>query len=126
MWQLIDKRNKKILRSENKLPENWANIFGLENIKERLGNLTWLGKDFENLCWIEIQAEIDETVQQDLIKNEVDEKVKRLLQESDWTQLFDSPLSQDVRQKWILYRKELRNINKQPGYPKEVLFPARP
>lgn len=36
-----------------------------------------------------------------------------LLSGSDWTQGMDSPLSADMRQRWALYRQQLRDITKQ-------------
>ena len=34
----------------------------------------------------------------------------RLLSESDWTQLSDSPLSSDKQQEWSIYRRRLRDM----------------
>jgi hypothetical protein len=36
-----------------------------------------------------------------------------LLSKSDWTQVGDSPLSLDMKEKWATYRQELRNITTQ-------------
>ena len=42
---------------------------------------------------------------------------------SDWTQLNNSPVDVDA---WHTYRQELRDITKQAGFPKEVVWPVPP
>jgi hypothetical protein len=49
-----------------------------------------------------------------------------LLRESDWTQLEDSPLEESKKNSWISYRKYLRDISSQPGFPWEVEWPEKP
>lgn len=48
----------------------------------------------------------------------------RLLSLSDWTQLQDTPDA--VRQGWARYRKELRDIPSQPGFPITIVWPSEP
>lgn len=47
----------------------------------------------------------------------------KLLAESDWTQLSDSPPDASV---WATYRQALRDITKQPGFPWQVTWPNPP
>lgn len=47
-----------------------------------------------------------------------------LLSESDWTQLPDVPLS--TKEKWKIYRQELRDITSQEGFPESVNWPTKP
>ena len=44
----------------------------------------------------------------------------RLLTESDWTQLSDSPLSQEEKGLWSIYRQELRDIPE--SIPSDISF----
>ena len=50
----------------------------------------------------------------DLTNYEIEETVRevrdKLLQQSDWTQLPDSPLSDAKRAEWATYRQALRDI----------------
>ena len=46
-----------------------------------------------------------------------------LLQESDWTQLPDAPGNRD---KWVVYRQELRDIPIKFSCPSKVIFPQKP
>lgn len=43
---------------------------------------------------------------------------------SDWTQLPDSPLSEEEKQRWAKYRQELRDITKADGFPDNVVYPT--
>ncbi len=47
----------------------------------------------------------------------------RLLAESDWTQLPDSPPDALV---WGVYRKALRDLPSQPGFPWDIIWPEAP
>lgn len=47
------------------------------------------------------------------------------LNESDWTQLSDSPLSTEEKEEWKVYRQALRDITKYDG-PYDVVWPEQP
>jgi hypothetical protein len=48
------------------------------------------------------------------------------LAECDWTQLLDSPLDNQGKIAWELYREDLRNIPQQPGFPWGITWPQKP
>jgi hypothetical protein len=48
----------------------------------------------------------------------------KLLQETDWTQLLDVNLSN--KDEFATYRQALRDIDKQQGYPQNVVYPTKP
>ena len=50
-------------------------------------------------------------------------KRDRLLKESDWTMLPDSPLNESQKEMWKTYRQELRDITKTFDKPEDVIFP---
>jgi len=56
---------------------------------------------------------------------EVYAKRQYLLQESDWTQLPDVPLTDTQRKVWAEYRQELRDITKQSLTP-DIKWPTKP
>jgi hypothetical protein len=58
----------------------------------------------------------------DSIRNERNIK----LFQSDWTQLADTPLSQEQKQDWIVYRKALRDVPSSFATPEEVVWPNKP
>jgi hypothetical protein len=48
-----------------------------------------------------------------------------LLLGSDWTQMPDSPLSDEDKAAWATYRQALRDLPAQEGFP-NVAFPTKP
>jgi hypothetical protein len=63
--------------------------------------------------------------QQQLIE-EVMAEVNRRIAASDWTQLADSPLSEEAKGDWAAYRALLREVVQQPLYPGAVDWPEPP
>ena len=49
-----------------------------------------------------------------------------LLQQSDWTQIPNCPLTLERQQTWSTYRQALRDITTQSGYPFDVIWPTPP
>ena len=47
------------------------------------------------------------------------------LQESDWTQLADVPLTPELRAEWVTYRQDLRDVTNQPD-PFNIVWPTAP
>jgi hypothetical protein len=69
-------------------------------------------------------------VSQDVIKKDLENQVKNirddLLSQTDWTQLSDVELSDQAKDEWKLFRKQVREIKKQPKYPYDVTYPTVP
>ncbi len=53
------------------------------------------------------------------------ERLKRdqLISETDWTQMDDSPLSIDSKAMYKEYRRQLRDITNQDGFPTNINWP---
>lgn len=49
----------------------------------------------------------------------------RLLSDSDWTQMNDSPLANEAKTAWATYRQSLRDITADESWP-NVTFPDTP
>lgn len=47
------------------------------------------------------------------------------LNESDWTQISDSPLSEEKKDEWKIYRQQLRDITNQND-PHNIVWPIKP
>lgn len=62
----------------------------------------------------------------DFAKSEIEIKRKTLLQQSDWTQIPNNPLTVEQQQAWADYRQQLRDITSQSGYPFNVVWPTPP
>lgn len=60
------------------------------------------------------------------VKESLRPERNRLLAESDWTQLIDSPLDEETRSAWSQYRQELRDLTDNIDENGEVEFPIAP
>jgi hypothetical protein len=49
-----------------------------------------------------------------------------LLAQSDWTQSPDSPLTDEKKTEWKVYRQALRDIPSTSGYPEKINWPVKP
>lgn len=82
----------------------------------------------ENAVWVQnwnIVPLTNEEMQTALSEKQLEVRGLRntLLNESDWTQLLDSPIN---KQEWAVYRQALRDITSQPGFPFSVIWPNKP
>lgn len=112
------------LSEPQKLPENWGPIFGMSGIQDRIGNLSWLGSSYADQGWVVV----GETSSSDATADEaflVWERAKAHLRDSDWTMLSDASMTASVKDSWIEYRRALRDIRLQPGFP-VVTWPVKP
>jgi hypothetical protein len=48
------------------------------------------------------------------------------LQDSDWTQAVDNPMSDERKQEWAVYRQALRDVPQQEGFPDNISWPTKP
>ena len=49
-----------------------------------------------------------------------------LLKQCDWTQLTDVVMSDENKEKWVSYRKQLRDITSNFTNPDQVIWPMPP
>jgi hypothetical protein len=141
--------NNQVVDHNRDLPKNWQNfsnfyLFDNETLKEygwypfrfveapNMENSVISGSYFEigDDEVVEYQTRRAKTEQEIQEENEykwieIRNKRNRLLFECDWTQLPDSPLSEDKRLEWKTYRQELRDITNYTS-PDEVIWPNEP
>jgi hypothetical protein len=84
---------------------------------------------FENDAWVQHWEVQDlDSVAIELIYNrlagDIRQRRAQLLQECDWTQGRDIPTA--TSNLWKPYRKELRDITEQSGFPANVIWPTPP
>jgi hypothetical protein len=95
----------------------------MENIQDNLGDLSWLGEEFADQGWVQVEGEGLETSSEAEL---VWEKAKQLLRDSDWAVLPDVIMFKELKDEWIEYRKVLREIQTQSGFPTNVFWPKKP
>jgi hypothetical protein len=141
--------NNQVIDHNRDLPINWQNVSNFylldnESVKEygwfpfrfveapNMENSVISGSYFEigDDEVVEYQtrrAKTEEEIQQENEYKwiEIRERRNRLLFECDWTQLPDSPLSEDKRLEWKTYRQELRDVTNYDS-PDHVIWPSEP
>tara|TARA_R110002110_G_scaffold107885_4_gene269806 strand:- start:62 stop:445 length:384 start_codon:yes stop_codon:yes gene_type:complete len=126
MWKLKKLSTNEELSEAGPLPVNWGPIFGLEGIKDRLGELSWLGDKYSDMGWVEVEGSGDSGIETSSEADLAWDKAKAALRSSDWTMLPDVPMTASQKDAWILYRKSLREIRSQSGFPSDITWPSAP
>lgn len=74
--------------------------------------------------WVLTEFSTDE-IQQHLLDKQEEKREKRnkLLKESDWSQLSDTPTNTAA---WAVYRQALRDLPSQEGFPYNITWPTQP
>lgn len=123
MWQLKKLSTGETLNAPQKLPENWGPIFGMGGIKDRLGDLSWLGDAYADQGWVEVGEEttIPTTA------NEVNATIEQWLRNTAWAVASDDiTITKGQRADWMAFRQALRDIPLQAGFPTNIVWPAEP
>ena len=76
--------------------------------------------------WVEVEGSEDSDIETSSEADLAWEKAKAALRSSDWTMLPDVPMTASQKDAWILYRKSLREIRSQSGFPSDITWPAVP
>lgn len=123
MWQLKKLSTGEALNEPQKLPENWGSIFGMGGIKDRLGNLSWLGDAYVDQGWFEVGEETPAT----LTADEANATIAQRLKDTAWAVAEDDlTITRGQRADWMAFRQALRNIPLQPGFPVNIVWPSQP
>jgi len=123
LWQLKNLVTGEALNEPQRLPENWGPIFGMGGIKDRLGDLSWLGDAYANQGWIEVGEETPVP----LTEAEVLETIDKILANTAWAVATDNTtMTKETRAQWLEFRDALRNIPLQEGFPANIVWPSQP
>lgn len=124
LWQLKNTTTNELIGDPQRLPKNWGSIFGMENVKDKLDDLSWVGINDQG--WFLVGDDgIDLPLEQTL-SEKMWQKAKDLLKESDWSMLPDVPLNSGKKDEWEDYRAALRDIKAQEGFPESIVWPLKP
>lgn len=123
MWQLKKLSTGEALNEPQRLPENWGPIFGMGGIKDRLGDLSWLGDAYVDQGWIQVGEE----ALVPMTANEVNSTIEQILKDTAWNVAQDNTtMTRDQRIAWLDFRQALRDIPLQIGFPENVQWPSEP
>lgn len=142
-------QNGQIVGSPRPLPNSWENISNFhvldsQTVKsygwypyrfveaQKNENQYYDGSDFvieenEVVEYQKVRNKTQQEIQQEI--NNMWESIRNqrnaLLNECDWTQLPDSPLTNQKQTEWQVYRQSLRDITSQPN-PFSIVWPTSP
>ncbi len=97
----------------------------MSGITDRIGDLSWLGDDYADMGWVVVGEAPPEPAQATAADLAWD-RAKKMLAESDWSMLSDVPMTAGQKSAWIAYRKALREIRLQAGFPANIVWPKTP
>lgn len=85
--------------------------------------------DEKRVKWGRIVPQTKTTLRQREIQlawQSFDAERHRLLNATDWTQVADAPLSDELRQRWRTYRQALRDLPEHTADPANPVWPQAP
>lgn len=130
-WQLKNLVTGEALNEpQENLPENWGPIFGLAGIQDKLGDLSWLGKNFVGQGWVQVEPPPPPPPRELTTQEKIDaamQAIDVLLNESAEYVAFDNvSLAKGQVADWMEYRRVLRELPLQPHFPEEINWPVKP
>ena len=114
---------KVILPIEN---DNFVTGDRLNQVLESFQNCSKVDERKNNVLGVKNVEEIKSLISTDNCKLSIYNQRQILLSNSDWTQGLDSPLSEEKKDEWKVYRQQLRDITLQSGFPLETVWPNQP
>ena len=123
LWQLKKLSTGEALNEPQRLPENWGSIFGMGGIKDRLGDLSWLGEAYADQGWFEVGEETSPP----LTADEANATIAQILRNTAWAVASDdTTITRGQRADWVAFRQALRDIPLQVGFPTNIVWPNEP
>jgi hypothetical protein len=123
LWQLKKLSTGEAINEAQSLPENWGPIFGMAGIKDRLGDLSWLGDAYADQGWVEVgePSKIAMSVE------DANATVEQMLKNTAWAVASDNTsLTKEQFAQWMEYRRALREVHLQVEFPTSIVWPAEP
>ena len=97
----------------------------MSGFADRLGDLSWLGDAYNDMGWVVVGDAPPEPANSTAAELAWG-RAKQMLRESDWSVLPDVPMTSGTKALWIEYRRALRDIRLQAGFPNVIQWPVRP
>ena len=97
----------------------------MEGVKDRLGDLSWLGSAYSDMGWFEVEGDITDLAEYNDITEEVTSKINAELAASADKVLATNDLTNAERQLWKEYRIKLQRQFNSPKFP-NVDWPIKP
>jgi hypothetical protein len=99
----------------------------MDGIKDRLGDLFWLGEAYANQGWVQVDAPPPaEPTREDKIADVAAQIAQRISESDPMVAADNVTMSKGKRTEWIEYRKLVKEVVLQSGYPDVILWPTPP
>ena len=121
MWQLRKLSTKEPLSEAGRLPDNWGPIFGLAGIKDKIGDLSWIGSAYDDMGWVELSPEEELEILKSQVATRIEEE-KAIANKA----LQESSLTVEQKTRWLDYLLKLDEVYLSADFDSNVRFPARP
>jgi hypothetical protein len=127
LWQLKRLSTGETLNEPQNLPENWGSIFGMGGVKDRLGDLSWLGDAYADQGWFEVApAPPAEPTREDKIAAAQAQIELRINESNPMVAADNSVMTKSKRVEWLVYRQAVKEVYLQAGYPDSIMWPTPP
>ena len=95
----------------------------MEGVKDRLGDLSWLGDAYNDQGWFAVGEETPAG----LTAEEVRTTIEQILKNTAWAVAEDDrAITKGQRADWMAFRQALRDIPLQSGFPTNIVWPTEP
>jgi hypothetical protein len=95
----------------------------MSGIKDRLGDLSWLGDAYADQGWFEV----GEAASLPLTAEEAHATIAQILKNTAWAVASDdTTITKGQRADWMAFRQALRDIPLQSGFPANIVWPTEP
>ena len=121
MWQRRKLSTNEALSEAGPLPSNWGPIFGLEGIKDRIGDLSWVGLYYDDMGWVELSEAEQKAIRLKQVLTRVSEE-----QEVATAALSNAALTVDGKAAWLNFLLALDLVPLQLPVTETPNFPVRP
>ena len=121
MWQLRKLSTNEALSEAGPLPNNWGPIFGLEDIQDKLGDLSWLGAAYADKGWVELSL----SKQEEVISVEVMSRLAVKKVEAEKI-IGSNDITVEQKAAWVNYLLSLEFVPLQADFAFAPKIPAPP
>ena len=121
MWQLRKLSTKEPLSEAGPLPDNYGPIFGLAGIKDKIGDLSWIGSAYADMGCVKLSPEEELEILKNQVATRIEEE-KAIANKA----LQESSLTVEQKTHWIDYLLKLDEVYLSANFDSNVRFPARP
>jgi hypothetical protein len=99
----------------------------MSGITDRLGDLSWLGDVYVDQGWFEVEEPAaPEATIEELTATAMSQIEHYILQSNPMVAVDNTNMTRNQRAAWVEYRRLIRDIPLQVGFPRQISWPSIP